>query len=57
MGHPGVGVGTTTGILRLRLRMTGRKGKRPGLDEVAACDLQDVGEEAGSLEVHAVVGE
>ncbi|HEX3569771.1 MAG TPA: hypothetical protein VHU44_03020, partial [Acidobacteriaceae bacterium] len=25
--------------------------------KVAACDLQDVGEEAGSFEVHAIVGE
>jgi hypothetical protein len=28
-----------------------------GLAEVAACDLEDVGEEAGSFEVHAIVGE
>jgi hypothetical protein len=28
-----------------------------GSGEVAACDLEDVGEEAGSFEVHAIVGE
>jgi hypothetical protein len=28
-----------------------------GLAEVAACDLEDVGEEAGAFEVHAIVGE
>jgi hypothetical protein len=28
-----------------------------GLAKVAACDLEDVGEEAGSFEVHAIVGE
>ncbi|HEX3572191.1 MAG TPA: hypothetical protein VHU44_15335 [Acidobacteriaceae bacterium] len=42
--------------------MTGVGGGRSGFwgwrgCEVAACDLEDVGEESGSLEVHAVVGE
>ena len=53
----GVCGGKPTWILRLQLGMTGRGGEWRWVGQVGGGDLEDVGEEACSLEIHAVGGE